>query len=136
MSDPLVVGRRLEIDRHTAPEMSADRMGNPGIEVLATPAVVGMLDVLAHELIVPTLSAGQGTVGSKIDIAHLNATPMGMKIRARAEVSAIDGRRVTVKVDLWDEEELVASGIIERVIIDVPRFLAKVHAKAARAHRA
>lgn len=134
MSDPLVVGRRLQIDRDTAPEMSANRMGNPGIDVLATPAVVGLLDVLAHELIVPTLSASEGTVGSKVEIAHLSATPMGMKIKASAEVSEINGRRVTVKVDLWDEQELVASGTIERVIIDVPRFLAKVQAKAARAH--
>lgn len=108
-------------------------MGNPGIDVLATPAVVAILDVLAHEVIVPTLAVDQGTVGSKVDIAHLSATPIGMKIRAQAEVSAIDGRKVTVKVDLWDERDLAASGTIERVIIDVPRFLAKVQAKAARA---
>jgi predicted thioesterase len=133
MSDSLVVGRHLHIERDITPEMSATRMGNPGIDVLATPAVVALLDVLAHEVIVPTLGAGEGTVGSRVDIAHLKATPMGMRIKARAEVNAIDGRKVTVKVDLWDDLELVASGIVERVIIDVPRFLAKVQAKAARA---
>jgi fluoroacetyl-CoA thioesterase len=100
------------------------------VPVFSTPAVVWLLDSLAHRCLVPTLEEGQGTLGTKIDIEHLAATPMGMKITARAEVVQIEGKRVIVKVEAYDECEMIARGTIERYITSsIPRFLERTYAK-------
>ncbi len=112
MPEKLQLGLSCTTEKIVLPEWSADRMGNPGIDVFATPAVVGLLDVLAHECIVPTLGPGEGSVGTKINIEHLAATPIGMRVRARAEVVKIDGKRVLVKVEAHDEHEQIAVGTI------------------------
>jgi predicted thioesterase len=131
MPRKLELGLSLTSERVVPPEWSADRMGNPGIEVFSTPALVGLLDVLAHQCLVPALEPGQGTVGTRIEISHLAATPIGMKVRATAEVVRIEGKRVLVKVEAFDERDQIASGTIERYVLDsVARFVGKVAAKA------
>ena len=106
-------------------------MGNPGIHVLSTPALVGVLDLLACECLVPALETGQGSVGTKINVSHLAATPVGMKIWARAEVVEVEGKRIVLKVEARDEHELIASGTIERYIMgSVQKFLARISAKS------
>ena len=128
--EELKVGRILDVEWVAGPQHSAENFGNPGVPVFATPAVVWLLDSLAHQVIVPTLDKDQGTLGTKIDIEHLAATPMGMKVRARAEVVQIDGKRVLVKVEAHDETEMIARGTIERYITNsVPRFLERTYAK-------
>ena len=108
----------MEVEWVAGPEHSAENFGNPGVPVFATPAVVWLLDSLAHQVIVPTLEPEQGTLGTKINIEHLAATPMGMKVRARAEVVQIDGKRVLVAVEANDEVETIAGDrAIERVAI-------------------
>ena len=126
----LEVGRAIEVRWVAGPEHSAEKFGNPGVPVFATPAVVWLLDSLAHECIAPTLGEGQGTLGTKIEVEHLAATPLGMKVTARAEVSQIDGKRVLVKVEAHDEHELIARGTVERHISSsVSRFLERTYAK-------
>jgi fluoroacetyl-CoA thioesterase len=128
--EELKVGRILDVEWVAGPQHSAENFGNPGVPVFATPAVVWLLDSLAHQVIVPTLDKDQGTLGTKIDIEHLAATPMGMKVRARAEVVQIDGKRVLVKVEAHDEAEMIARGTIERYITNsIPRFLERTYAK-------
>ncbi len=128
--EELKVGRILDVEWVAGPQHSAENFGNPGVPVFATPAVVWLLDSLAHQVIVPTLDKDQGTLGTKIDIEHLAATPMGMKVRARAEVVQIDGKRVLVKVEAHDESEMIARGTIERYITNsIPRFLERTYAK-------
>lgn len=135
MSNPsqkeeLAVGRTLDVEWTAGPQHSAENFGNPGVPVFATPAVVWLLDSLAHQVIVPTLDKDQGTLGTKVNIEHLAATPMGMKVRARAEVASIDGKRVLVKVEAHDEVEMIARGTIERYITgSIPRFLERTYAK-------
>ncbi|HLV86241.1 MAG TPA: hypothetical protein VKV39_04635 [Candidatus Sulfotelmatobacter sp.] len=128
--EALSVGRTLDVEWTAGPQHSAENFGNPGVPVFATPAVVWLLDSLAHQVIVPTLEKDQGTLGTKIDIEHLAATPMGMKVRARAEVAQIDGKRVLVKVEAHDEVEMIARGTIERYITgSIPRFLERTYGK-------
>jgi fluoroacetyl-CoA thioesterase len=128
--EKLRTGRTLEVEWVAAPEHSAENFGNPGVPVFATPAVVWLLDSLAHQVIVPTLEQEQGTLGTKISIEHLAATPMGMKVRARAQVVQIDGKRVLVKVEAHDEVEIIARGTIERYITgSIPKFLERTYAK-------
>lgn len=128
--EKLEVGRIFEGQWVASQEHSAENFGNPGLPVFATPAVVWLLDSLAHQCIMPTLDEGQGTLGTKINIRHLAATPLGMKIRARAEVAQINGNRVLVKVEAHNECELIARGTIERYITSsIPRFLERTYAK-------
>ena len=132
--EELGIGRILDIEWVAGPQHSAENFGNPGVAVFATPAVVWLLDSLAHQVIVPTLDQDQGTLGTKIDIEHLAATPMGMKVRARAEVVRIEGKRVLVKVEAHDEVEMIARGTIERYITgSIPRFLERTYAKRKHA---
>ena len=128
--EKLAQGRTMETEWVAGSQHSAENFGNPGVPVFATPAVVWLLDSLAHQVIVPTLEPDQGTLGTKINIEHLAATPMGMKVRARAEVVQIDGKRVLVKVEAHDEVEMIARGTIERYITgSIPRFLERTYAK-------
>ena len=128
--EELKVGRILDVEWIAGPQHSAENFGNPGVPVFATPAVVWLLDSLAHQVIVPTLDKDQGTLGTKIEIEHLAATPMGMKVHARAEVVQIEGKRVLVKVEAHDESEMIARGTIERYITNsIPRFLERTYAK-------
>ena len=128
--EELAVGRTVDVEWVAGPQHSAENFGNPGVPVFATPAVVWLLDSLAHQVILPTLQQDQGTLGTKINIEHLAATPMGMKVRARAEVIQIDGKRVLVKVEAHDESEMIARGTIERYITgSISRFLERTYAK-------
>lgn len=133
--EPLKVGRTITVEWIAGPPHSAENFGNPGVPVFATPAVVWLLDSLAHQCIVHTLDDEQGTLGTKINIEHLAATPMGMKVRATAEIVKIDGKRVLVKVEAHDEVEMIARGTIERYITgSVPRFLERTYAKRKQVH--
>lgn len=128
--EKLALGRTMEVEWIAGSQHSAENFGNPGVPVFATPAVVWLLDSLAHQVIVPTLGPEQGTLGTKINVDHLAATPMGMKIRAKAEVVQIEGKRVLVAVEAHDEVEMIARGTIERYITgSIPKFLERTYAK-------
>jgi fluoroacetyl-CoA thioesterase len=97
--------------------------------VLSTPHLVGLIETTAHRAIQPFLEAGQSSVGSLINIKHLAATPVGMQIRIRVELAAVDGRKLRFDVEAWDEVEKIAEGEHERFIIDSDRFTEKVEKK-------
>lgn len=90
--------------------------------VLSTPKVVSLMETTAANAMAPYLEAGQSSVGTSICIKHLAATPVGMKVRFRAELITLDGRRLTFKVEAWDEVEKVAEGEHGRYIINVQKF--------------
>ena len=90
--------------------------------VLSTPRLIGLLEQAAHTALVPHLAAGQGSVGSVVNIRHLAATPVGMTVRIRAELIEVEGRRVRFKVEAWDAVDKIAEGEHERFIIDRARF--------------
>jgi len=75
------------------------------------------------------LDPGQSSVGGRIDVRNLKATPVGMQVRARAELIAVDGRKLTFKVQAWDEVELIGEAEHDRFVIDEARFMAKVGEK-------
>jgi fluoroacetyl-CoA thioesterase len=129
----LAPGLVAEIETTVAAADTADALGNPGVHVLATPRLVALLEAAAVRAIAPALPPGAGTVGTRLDVRHLAATPVGMRVRARATVREVDGRRVVCAVEAHDEVEQVAEGTHERVLIDQARFLARVAAKAGRA---
>jgi fluoroacetyl-CoA thioesterase len=109
--------------------MTADRFGNTGVQVLATPMLVSYFELAAHQLAMPALEPGQGTVGSHIDIRHLAATPIGMRVTFRATLTQRDGRRLIFRVEADDEHERVGEGTHERFVVDMQRFMGRIATK-------
>ncbi len=99
--------------------------------VFSTPRLVSYLEKTAHESIVPYLEDGQTSVGTVVNIRHLAATPVGMQIRFNSELIAIEGRKLTFKVEAWDEVEQIGEGEHERFIIDQTRFNRRLTEKTA-----
>jgi predicted thioesterase len=111
---------------------TAAALGNAGVDVLATPRLVGLLEEAAIKAVEAALPEGAGTVGTHLDVRHLAATPVGMRVRARATLRAVEGRRLVFDVEAHDATEKVAEGTHERFQIDRARFLARVAEKARR----
>ena len=108
---------------------TAARWGSGLVPVFSTPALVGLMESAAVKALEGHLQPGQTSVGSRIDMRHLAATPVGMKVRARAELTAVEGRKLTFKVQAWDEVELIGEADHERFVIDEARFFARVEKK-------
>ena len=111
--------------------MTADRFGNTGVHVLATPMLVSYFELAAHQLVMPALEPGQGTVGSHIDIYHLAATPIGMRVTFRATLTERDGRRLVFRVEADDERDHVGEGTHERFVVDMKTFMGRIAAKGS-----
>ncbi len=105
---------------------SADASLQP---VFATPRMISYMERTSHILIQPLLSPGQSSVGTVVNIRHMAATPVGMTVRFRAEVTGVDRRRITFKVEAWDEIEKIGEGEHERFIIDLDRFTERLEKK-------
>ena len=124
---PGVVG---EAQHRVTPDTFATRWGNPGVEVLATPVVIGWLEDAAIRAVQPYLEPGQASVGTMVSMKHLAATPAGMMVRATATVKVVDGRRIVFSVEAHDEKERIAEGGNERFIVNMTKFLERVAQKA------
>jgi fluoroacetyl-CoA thioesterase len=124
-------GATAEVELIVTPDRTADAMGNPGVRVLATPFLIGLLEQAAAAVIHPRLPAGAGTVGTMVEMRHLAATPVGMKVRARATLRETDNRRFLFAVEAWDDREKVAEGRHERVVVsNMATFLERATKKA------
>lgn len=122
-----------EAERTVTEDWSAPVMGSGTVPVLATPALVALMEQAAVRALEGRLPAGQTSVGVRIDIRHLAATPIGMGVRARARLVAAEGRRLTFQIEAWDDAEKVGEAIHERVVVDAERFMERVRAKSVRA---
>lgn len=116
-----------------APEHLASRFKDPALPpVLATPVMIMAMENAALAAITPYLEAGESAVGSRVDIRHLTATPLGRRITASAEVTRVDGRRIEFDVRAMDGAEEIGVGTHERVMIELPRFLSHLARKTAQ----
>ena len=129
--EQIPVGVKREEQVLVTGEVAINFLGMETARVLSTPHLIGFLEMTSRNLIKEHLAAGLDSVGTHVDVKHLAATPMGMRVRFQAEVVSVDDRRVTCKVEAYDEREKVAEGRHERFIVDVARFAARVQAKAA-----
>jgi predicted thioesterase len=115
----LVVG-----EEHTAP-----RVGSGKVPVLATPVMINLIEAAALKAIEHLLQPGYQSLGTHLDVHHVAATPVGMKVRATAEVTKVDGRTVTFKVEARDERDLIGHGTHVRVVVNVQKFDMRVRKK-------
>ena len=128
MSD-LSPGLSAELNHVVTDDDTAARWGSGLVPVFSTPALVGLLEAAAVKALAGQFATGQTTVGGHIDVRHLAATPVGMTVRARAELTGVEGRILTFQVEAWDDVERIGQGLHERVVIDTQKFLSRVGAK-------
>ena len=110
-------------------ENSASAVGSGLLDVFATPAMVALMEKTAWISIADALGEGEGTVGTKLEIAHSAATPVGMKVWCESELVEVDGRRLVFEVKCFDEKGEIGGGRHERFIIKNEKFMAKARAK-------
>ncbi len=122
-------GLKGEITLVVEEQHTAAAYGSGLVPVLSTPHLVALLESAAKEAVQPYLKEGQSTVGTLVQVRHLAATPVGMQVRACAELLEVDGRRLRFRVEAWDEREKIGEGEHERFIIDWERFMARVAQK-------
>lgn len=103
--------------------------GSGEVAVYATPAMIGLMENASLSAVDPHLPEGMATVGTRLDVKHLTATPTGMKVRAVAELLEIEGKRLLFRIEAFDEKEKIGEGIHERFIINLAKFLSKCEEK-------
>jgi len=113
--------------RDTPPHVGSGKIG-----VLATPIMVNLMEAAALQAVERLLPPGHQTVGTHLDVKHFAATPVGLRVRARAELIRIDGRTLTFSIVAEDDRERIGEGTHERLIINVERFDQRMQKKLAR----
>ena len=105
---------------------TARTYGSGGLDVFATPAMIGLMENAAMTAVENDLPEGSSTVGAHISTSHIKPSKMGAKIKATAVLEEIDGRKLTFKVSACDEDGLIGEGTHIRYIVDIERFMAKI----------
>ena len=111
---------------------TAPHVGSGKVKVLATPVMVSLMEEASLNAVEGLLPPGHQTVGTRLDITHVAATPVGLRVRAGAEVLRVEGRRLTFRVWADDEKERIGEGTHERIVVDVARFDARAQQKVPR----
>lgn len=125
----LPLGLKGQAETVVNEQNTAAAMGSGLLPVFATPAMLALMENAAAGSVQPYLEEGQGSVGTRLEVSHLAATPVGMTVRAESELTAVDRRRLSFTVRAWAGGELIGEGRHERFIIDNRRFLEKALAK-------
>ena len=108
---------------------SAKTMGSGTLDVFATPAMIALMEETAWKSVQPHLEEGQGSVGIQLNVDHVAATPLGMKVHCESEVTAVEGRKLTFKVEAYDESGLIGKGTHERFVVENEKFQGKANKK-------
>jgi predicted thioesterase len=125
----LTAGLTGEVKMTVTEDDTAERWGSGLVPVLGTPTLVAILENAAVKALSGHLPPGQTSVGGRMDIRHLASTPVGMDVRAQAELVEVSGRRLVFQVEAWDEVEEIGKGTHERFAVDEKRFIAAAEAK-------
>ena len=125
----ITVGMKGEVGTLAEREDTAKEVGSGSLLVYATPCMVALMEGAACEAIQEALSDNQTTVGTELNIQHISATPVGLEVRAEAEVTAVEGKVITFQVKAFDEAGEIGNGIHKRVIVNTQKFLEKAYDK-------
>lgn len=123
------IGLKASYEIEVTKERSAKEMKSGSLEVYATPSMVALMEFVSCECIKDALEEGQTSVGTALNIKHVSATPIGMKVRCESELIAIDGRALTFSVKAYDEAGLIGEGEHQRFIVDSDKFTKKTYGK-------
>lgn len=125
----ITVGMKGETDTLVERADTAAEVGSGDLLVYATPCMAALMEGAACEAIAQALGEGQTTVGTLLSIEHTSATPVGLEVRAEAEVTAVDGKVITFALRAFDEVGQIGSGTHKRVIVNSQKFLEKAYTK-------
>jgi predicted thioesterase len=131
----LEIGLKGSADLLVGVEHTAPRIGSGLVPVLATPVMINVIEAAALAAVEHLLPAAHQSLGIHLDIRHFAATPVGMRIRATAELSSIDGRTLAFRVEAHDEKEPIGGGAHSRVVVNVARFDQRLQKKVGAAPR-
>jgi predicted thioesterase len=129
----IAVGLQGEHRTLVTSDIAVDFLGQEGARVLGTPHLIGLLEMTARNTVKPLLDEGFDTVGTEVSVRHLAATPLGMQVTFRCEVTGVQDRKIQFKVEAFDEKEKVSEGTHERFVINVAKFATRLAAKRATA---
>src|SRR5262245_18912164 len=115
-------------EEHTAP-----RVGSGRVHVLATPVMINVMEAAALAAIEHLLPAGHQSLGTRLDVSHYAATPVGMQVEATAELVGVDGRKLSFAVEAHDDKEPIGSGSHHRIVVNVARFDERMQRKLPQA---
>ena len=123
------VGIKGRADTVVTEQNTASAVGSGLVPVFGTPFMIALMENAAVNALEPYVEAGQGSVGTHLDVSHDAATPIGLKVWAEAELTAVEGKALTFYVTAYDEAGPIGKGTHNRFLIDVDRFLAKTEKK-------
>ena len=127
----LTVGSKGKAETVVTETNTAAAVGSGLVPVFATPYMIALLENAAVNAVQASLEEGQGTVGTRLEVTHDAATPVGMKVWAEAELTSLEGKKLTFAVRAFDEAGPIGGGTHERFVITVDRFLAKAGSRKA-----
>ena len=125
----ITVGMKAEVTTLVEREDTAKEVGSGSLLVYATPCMVALMEGAACEAIEEALGEDKTTVGIELNIQHTSATPVGLEVRAEAEVTAVDGKIITFELRAFDEAGEIGKGTHKRAIVPVQKFLDKAYSK-------
>ena len=125
----ITVGMKGEASTLVEREDTAAEVGSGSLLVYATPCMVALMEGAACEAIAEAMGENQSSVGIALSIVHLSATPVGLEVRAEAEVTAVEGKIITFALTAYDEAGKIGEGTHKRCIISTQKFLDKAYAK-------
>ena len=123
------IGLKGRAEETVRQENTAQAACSGALPVYGTPFMCALMEKAAWTSIAPYLAEGESTVGTKLNVSHDSASPIGMKVWAESEVTEVDGKRIELKVWAYDEKGLIGQGTHQRFIVTNERFLAKTARK-------
>jgi fluoroacetyl-CoA thioesterase len=127
--EKLVAGLRGSASITVGEEHTAPSIGSGKVRVLATPVMINLIEAAALDAVEHLLPSGYQSLGTHLDVRHIAATPVGMRVTATAEVTRVEGRTVDFKVEARDQKELIGGGTHQRVVVNVSKFDQRVQRK-------
>lgn len=129
MADELKVGLVGESTTVVDRSNLASAFGSGHVDVFATPAMIALMENAAINAVDSALPSGFASVGTSVEVRHLAATPPGLEVRARAELTEVDGRRLAFRVEAFDSVEKIGEGRHERFVVELSRLVGRAEAK-------
>src|SRR5947208_16427201 len=120
--DRIVPGLTGTAELVVGPEHTAPFVGSGRIAVLATPVMINLIEAAALQAVEHLLPAGHQSLGIHLDVSHTAATPVGLRVTATAQVTAVEGRAISFRVEARDEREKIGGGTHKRAAASAPRF--------------
>ena len=123
------IGMKGEVSALVEREDTAQEVGSGSLLVYATPCMAALMEGAACEAIEAGLAEGETTVGIELNLKHIAATPVGMDVRAEAEVTAVEGKIITFSIKAFDEAGEIGNATHKRALVNAQRFLDKTYDK-------